>query len=475
MTDQQRPGSGSELPPNSGYEPETGTGNEIAASTPGTSGGKKKGKSLDDMKANLSSVFGHGVGKIAIIAAVVTVVIVGALAVRGLTARSNAVAKATKVDVPDAPAPQITVDPISRKEAERRAHQDALEAEQAAKAGQSYQPAFDPNISDAAAQAKANPGQASAQPGQVPGQAGVVPVVPSQGQQPVQVAVPAGQSANTAEEQRQQQEIAQQQKARAAYVTELKNGVKESVGELLGEHGKTGIRNIGTYSAVSYLPQPKAASTTNSSSGAQPAATTSANAGTAAGSNSSQDLKTVFKAGKAIFAETDAEVDTDDGSDVFATVRGGAYDGAKLIGKVEQTPRNIRFHFNTLAPQDSRPTLNINAIAIREEDAKQGVADSIDNHTLERYTALFAASVLSGISKAAQQPQGTTIILPNGQTVTQQDAMTNRRIAMYALGEVGVNASGEMRKVVDQPATYKTAAKRGIGVIFLTDVTTNTK
>jgi hypothetical protein len=55
--------------------------------------------------------------------------------------------------------------------------------------------------------------------------------------------------------------------------------------------------------------------------------------------------------------------------------------------------------------------------------------------------------------------------------VNQQDEVNGRRIAMYALGEVGTNASGEVRKIVDQPATYGIKAGRGIGVMFLADAT----
>ena len=64
-----------------------------------------------------------------------------------------------------------------------------------------------------------------------------------------------------------------------------------------------------------------------------------------------------------------------------------------------------------------------------------------------------------------------SIVLPNGQVVISQQELSNKRIAMYALGEVGNNAGSEVRKNFSQPPTYITPANKGIGLIFLTDAT----
>lgn len=461
-TEQQNPDSGSPLPSTSGYEAEGGT--EITVREEPAKRNARKGKSMDELKANFETVFGHGAGKLGLIAAGAIVLIAGALAVRGLSPKDPLPEKSTQVDVPGAPTTEVSVDAISPKEAARRAEQAALEAQQAAASGQSYQPAFDPNIAPANTQSSVAGGLA--QPNQMPGQPpSSTPSAPSpDGPQPVQVTVPAEQAADPAEEQRRQTAIAERTKTRDAYVGDVRKGVMKSVEELLGESGKGSIRTMGTYSTVSYMPQVKA-----STAPGTPAATSTVAPSTDGAMNAGS--KIAFKAGKTIFAETDAETNTDDGSDVFATVRGGPYDGSKLIGKVEQRARNIGVRFTVLAPQDDRPTMSINAIAIREEDARQGVADTIDNHTLARYGALFTASILGGLGKAAAQPQGSVIVLPNGQSVSQQDEVSSRRLAMYALGEVGTNASGEVRKAVEQPSTYTIKAKRGLGVVFLTDVT----
>jgi intracellular multiplication protein IcmE len=462
-----------------------------AATTEAPKQAKPAGKGAE-LKANFMSVFGHGIGKAALVTVGIVVVVFAALGIRGLN-KEQAPDKKAQVDVPGAPPTKINVDPIDEKEAERRAEQGAKEADAAARRGQTYQPDFIPAIAASAPVAASGANQAlSPQPqlnvvvdDQPSNRAGQPPVPPNgqaqQGQapQPVQVAVATGQGtanggagnqqnaravAQQDEQRRQQAEYDRKVAARDKYVDAVRTGVKGQVEELMGTKGKEGgLHGVGTYSVVSYLPRAQNGSGSGISGN-------SATESGPTGSGSGSKQKPVFKAGKAIFATLDSEVNTDDGGDVFATVRGGPYDGSKLIGKIEQAPRNIRLRFSTLAPQDDRPTMTVNAIAIREEDAKEGVAETIDNHVVERYSALFFGSVLSGIGKAAMQPQGDTIVLPNGNIVVQNTTMSNKRIAQIAAGEIGTNAGQEVRKTFSEPPTYKTPANKGIGVLFLTDV-----
>lgn len=48
------------------------------------------------------------------------------------------------------------------------------------------------------------------------------------------------------------------------------------------------------------------------------------------------DRELLIKTGTIMYATLDAEVNTDDGGDVLATIRGGKWNGSKLIGKIEQ-------------------------------------------------------------------------------------------------------------------------------------------
>jgi intracellular multiplication protein IcmE len=467
MTEAGQPASAiDQHPQDAGFESEVAPAEDAAALTERrqTSEGARF---RSEFSRNFNSVFGHGVGKIALIVGGIFIVVACAFAMRGFAHRSTQPQpEKVQVDIPRPPSPRVSVEPIDPREVQRRAQQAVREADVAQSKGQTYQPDFTPAVTRTSSAADLRFGSQPPIPGQ-DGQTQTAAVKPT----PVPVSVTVPTSAASAqvnarllaqEEQRRQLELDRQRAAREKYVEELRNGVKAQIQELIGERG--GLHSAGGYSVVRYLPVERAVV-------AQSMADAHDGAAAPPVTPQSASLKRIlFKAGKAIFATLDSEVNTDDGGDVFATIRGGAYDGSKLIGKIEQAPRNIRLRFSMLAPQDDRPTLAVNAIAIREQDAKEGVADSINHHTIERYSALFAGSLLQGLGQAAAQPQGSAIVLPNGQTVVEQQQLTNKRIALFAAGSVGTNAGAQVRQTFSEPPTYKTRANKGIGVVFLADV-----
>lgn len=454
----------------------------------------KRSKS-DEMKRNFNAVFGHGVGKVSLI--VVAVVVIGgvALGYRGLTSKPTEVAAQSEVDVPNAPQPGVEVGAVSKQEAERRAQRAALEAQEAAARGQTYQPGFDTNIVNNASQ----PLPSGTAQFNVPIQTGSNnPPSPQGGAAaPVNITVPTGQAtANQAgaapqgaqyqgqgqnaqqnaqaeqqARQRLEQELKQAQAERDKYVAAMKEQVLKQAQSLFGEAGQGGLNAQGSYSTVSYYP------VNRNNGGGQGGA----GAGTATGplpgmTRTAPDTlgdpsaKLLIKTGNMMYATLDSEVNTDDGGDVLATIRGGKWDGAKIIGRVEQGPNNIRLKFSTMAPQDGRPTMRINAVALREEDAKQGVADDIDHHTFERYTSLAVASLLSGYGRAYSTPIGTTVISPGGTVSTTTTEPTNKQVIGMAVGEMGQAMAQEIRRGFNRPTTYSTPAQKGFGLFFMQDV-----
>ena len=77
-------------------------------------------------------------GKVSLIAAALVIVALAALAYNGMKSKEGPAGKASSVDVPRAPQPEVSVEPISAAEAQRRAQRSTLEAEQAAERGASY-------------------------------------------------------------------------------------------------------------------------------------------------------------------------------------------------------------------------------------------------------------------------------------------------------------------------------------------------
>lgn len=467
MSEQNKPDNDGGAIGGAGFEPETGSN-----ATP-----TKPAKS-DEMRKNFRAVFGSGVGKVALTAAAAVVITTAALGYRGLTSKPTEVAAPSVVDMPNAPQPTVEVGAVSKQEAERRAQRAAVEAQEAAAQGQTYQPGFDTNIVSNAAPVPTGTTQFNV-PNAPPSPQGgpAVPITVPTGQAtsanpPTTNTTPVGASqqtqANQQAQQRLEQELKQATAERDKHVGTVKEQVIKQAQALFGgETGQGGLNAQGAYSTVSYYPVKRgelAPAASNNNRQTQDAVRTAPE--TLGDPNS----KLLIKTGNMMYATLDSEVNTDDGGDVIATVRGGKWDGSKIIGRVEQGPNNIRLKFSTMAPQDNRPTMRINAVALREEDAKQGVADDIDHHTLERYTALAAASLLSGYGRAYSYPVGTTVVTPGGSVTTTTQEPSNRQVIGMAVGEMGQSVAQEVRRGFNRPTTYSTPAQKGFGLFFMQDV-----
>lgn len=426
----------------------------------------------DIKKANFQAVFGSGVGKIALISAGAVVLVILALGVRGLTHKeeTNPNSKAN-VDIPSAPRVKADVSAVSAEEAKRRAEQGAKEAESAAAKGQSYQPGFDTNIVDS--KKKSTHGDSGETDFFVngvnePSKAPAAPIQVTTGQSSAGYSRSAAQTSQqqAQAEQQARQQLAQEYKKekenRDKHVAEIKKEVMKQAELLLGNGKSSPLNDLGSYTAVSYYPVKQ-----NAENSMIPNPTLPVSATNVIGNPNG---KLLIKTGNIMYATLDSEVNTDDGGTVLATIRSGEWDGAKLIGKIQQTPNNINLIFSTLAPQDSRKTMKINAIALREEDAKQGVAEDIDHHILERYGSLAVASLMSGYGKAYQKQTGSTVILPGGTVIQQQEEPTSREINAQAVGEMGQAMSQEIRKGFNRPTTYSAPVNQGFGLFFLTDI-----
>jgi len=483
MSDNNTPASAEEVAravaENNGYIPEPGPG----SMQPGS---QKKGRPFDSevKRRNLAATFGHGPGKLALIAVAVIVVVFIVLAISGLRKPPASISSA-KVDAPTSPQNRVTTNAVTPQEAARRAEQARLEAEEAQARGKSYQPGFDYNIGGDSKherpaqtasfsgfdtpqkQSEENSSQ-SGQGGQAGygGSGGVAGSTPSS----YRSMVPTPQQ--QAEQQRRDQEmqrvsdrlITEQKTAeaeRTKYVDAVSSKVLDQINGMFASQGNDGLNNIGNYSQSTYysIRKEDAASAAGAVGRAMDAYQRTAG------------QQVMIKAGSTLYATLDAEANTDDSRTVLATVRSGPWKGSKIIGRIEQAYDNISLNFTTMAPQDSRPTMRVNAVALREADAKLGMAENIDYHTLSRYTALAAAAILQGAGRVYQQPMGTTVVT-NGGVVTTTTEPTDRQVIGSAVGELGSNIGAEIRRRgFNQPTTYSTPAETGFILYFLEDVT----
>lgn len=436
-----------------------------------------------ELKRNLKSVFGSGIGKISIVMIAVVILMFGTIGIRGLT-KPKANENNSTVTVATPPRPKNRVEPVTEDEFQRRAEVSAQEANSARDEGSTYQPGFDPIIgnnqnydtSGYAMFPDRLPPELNAQGGnnQNTQNAGYNNITAL----PTNVR-PAAASAQSEQQyqQRIQQDLAREIAERDKYITSIRNIATSELSNIFDN--RNGLNSIGlASSSVYYNPSPKEEYTATDSQ--IPIITAGNNTNTGAGTptmdgqqtNAINNGKTaLIKTGEVMYATLNSEVNTDKGGDVIATIRGGEWNGSIIIGKVEQANQNIQLRFTTLAPpkDDPRKTMSINAVALREEDASQGMATKIDHHTLSRYTALAASSLLSGYGNAYRDTAGTTVVT-NGGIVTSSEDPSDKRVIANVVGELGQSLSQAARRGFDRPSTYSTPARTGFMLFFLADV-----
>ena len=426
---------------------------------------------------NLKQTFGSGPGLFAAIAVGVVVLLFVAFAIKGFNNGSDS--RAGNVDQPNSPSKQVG-EAVSPEEAERRRQVAILEANAAAESGQTYQTSFDVNVQDSRNNYDGNAGF------NINGEAPTTPVQAS------------GAVATPNQQTHEQQLAAQQQAAADAAFAQQKQAYTEALEErdraVQGQRQLIGTQIEGIYknmlpngrhtSSVYYTPQDKNQNPNGNNNGIEESTALIGNSGSINNSNlggnslnGGQATRAPFiKAGSMLFAQLDAEIDTDDGGPVMATIYGGKLNGAKLLGQVQKGNDNIRLAFQTVSPvAQNQPTFGINAVALRTEDAKQGIAESINRHTISRYTSLVFSSALAGVGNAYSRSTGTGTVtqLQNGTTVVQQNPVNDREIIGQAVGQVGQNLSSEALRGFNRPVTYKVPRGTGLAIYFLTDVYLN--
>lgn len=472
MNDNQQENSQPEN--NQGYDDSSPVSSETIGSP---SGAREEASRKQSASQNIKKTFGSGPGLIAAIIGGLALILFIALGIRGMGQEDSKAGIVQQPNTPDARLNQA----VSPEEAERRRQVAILEAQNAANGGKSYQAPFDLNIQTAQNGYSGEAGQFNLSPD----------VSPTSASQPTSNPNP---NAQNQQQQAALQEQQQREAAAAAAYQAQQQAYKDAIAirdeditnrkSMLNSQIDGLYKNIlpnGRHTTSVYYSQPKNDKSSNTSNPNNPntnnpGTSNPQNPGTDPNAATAQQGPPYIKAGTIMYAQLDAEVDTDDGGPVMATIYGGPLAGAKLLGAVQKGNDNIRLAFRTVSPNDSRKgTFAIDAVALRTEDAKQGLATSINRHTITRYSSLLFSSALAGVGDAFSNRQyGTVTQLQNGTTVVAQDKVNDREIIGNAVGRVGQNLSGEiMQRGFNKPTTYKVARGTGVAVYFMTDIYLN--
>lgn len=202
-----------------------------------------------------------------------------------------------------------------------------------------------------------------------------------------------------------------------------------------------------------------------------------AQGGTTAGTAGPTSLasRVLAQPGDIVYATLDQGFNSDDprGLPIFATIRDprdggrGPLDGGRLMGRVTYSLENASLTFQSLILNGR--SVQIQAMAITETDARTGIAGDVDHHTLERYGSLFIAGLLQGVGEVGQllaQNYDATVYPDVGAIRYSNRDVDWATAGMGVLRPLGTQLSSFAGRGFDRPPTVTAPAGMGMGVIF---------
>jgi uncharacterized protein YjeT (DUF2065 family) len=281
------------------------------------------------------------------------------------------------------------------------------------------------------------------------------------------------------EEAKRKQKEDQLQRAQQLKLSELQQKQVAAIVSNMESQSKDAFKAWNEYAIQAYTP---GATQDKDKNGGDPAGSDGGPSSGAGGSGGAASADVLIKAGAIMYAVLDTAVNTDEPGPVVATITGGKYQGAKVLGDIQMaaTPgtggraEKVIINFSTLSiPADlTAKSLQIKGVAIDLDTARTALASDIDHHYLLRYGTLFASSFMTGYAKVITSA-GTvqTNSQSTGTTTTTTPTLSSRQQIFASLGEVGKQFGAATSTYFSTPNTITVDAGTGIGVLILSDVT----
>lgn len=184
--------------------------------------------------------------------------------------------------------------------------------------------------------------------------------------------------------------------------------------------------------------------------------------------------KVSIKAGTIMYAVVLTSVNSDEPGPVLAQITSGPYAGGRLLGRFEVSGdgEKLALSFTTLAMQSADKSYQLSAYAVDPQTARTAVASDVDKHYFSRYGAFIASTFLKGYAQTLSQ-SGATQTVSAGSTgvtaTTTYPKMSNKEIAISALGSVGTEVAGNLKAGVKRPPTVTLNSGTDIGVLVMQD------
>jgi len=170
--------------------------------------------------------------------------------------------------------------------------------------------------------------------------------------------------------------------------------------------------------------------------------------------------------GDVLYAVVDQFLNSDAPVPAFrSTVVSGKYKGAIILGRFERVGESLALSFERMRTPDNK-IYEIQGYGVDPESTDGRLASDVDRHTVSRWSAVVAASLLKGWGDAVKDMDTKTYT--TGETVVQSRPD-------YSFGEQALIASGETGNILadkainyfDRPPTVKLRQGFPVGIVIL--------
>lgn len=174
--------------------------------------------------------------------------------------------------------------------------------------------------------------------------------------------------------------------------------------------------------------------------------------------------------GSQFYATMAFSIVSDDSGPALAKIEEGPLKGAKLQGtySLNTLSKAVNIQYNKMSFKGQ--TYQISAIAYNLETQRPVMADSVDNHYMERFGGLFMSAFVKGYADTLNN--STTTVGDSGNTTTINNPIEKESDRIKkALGEPATEIANVLKQNVNRPITVYVNKDRSSGVYFLDDLT----
>jgi len=176
------------------------------------------------------------------------------------------------------------------------------------------------------------------------------------------------------------------------------------------------------------------------------------------------------RAGTMLSARLITPLNSDTPGPVLAEITSGQLAGARLIGTMSLNKEAILIKFEDISKPGWPASYSVNAVGM-DDRFSTAIATDVNHHYFKRYAGLLGGSFIEAYGKAMSQT-GQTIVITDGNIVSDQPDLTTEQIRDSATGGVLSAIGSEMKKASNEKTTVKVESKDGfvyIRVLFMDD------